>query len=470
MSDPWPDDPGGQPPLRAQGAPPQQGAPPPPPPGGPPEDGPPGGGGSVPRGVQLAVLLVLVALLAAGLTYLVMRGEGSEVADSPDSEPETETTTTVEGGPTTTTTTTEPGAAELTEEELQAEVDRLSEFVETQRGLEFREPLDVTVIDGGEFTDLLLEDFEEDQGDLEILERLLAALGLLEPGTDVVEGMRGVLGGGVLGFYDTEEKRLVVRGTELTPLVRATLVHELVHALDDQWFELHRPDYADLEDETSFGFVAVVEGNARRIEETWLAQLSDDEQQELLSEQALMAMDMDLDGIPWILMELVAAPYEAGLDLVLEVLASGGEELVDDALEEPPTTSSQVLHPERFLDGDERAPVEPPPAEGEIFDEGVFGELSLRLVLESAVAPSEAASAAAGWRGDWFVAWEEEDGTDCVRVDTEVADEGRGDQLAALLEEYAAQRPRAEVEQLDDVSVRFTSCTEEDAAAGGSLT
>lgn len=468
MSDPWPDDPGGQPPLRPQGAPPQQGAPPPPPPGGPPEDGPTGGGGSVPRGVQLAVLLVLVALLAAGLTYLVMRGD--EVADSPAPEPET--TTTVEDGPTTTTTTTttEPGATELTEEELADEVDRLSGFVETQRGLEFREPVDVTIINDDEFTELLLEDFEEDQGDLEILERLLAALGLMEPGTDVVEGTRGMLGGGVLGFYDTEEKRLVVRGTELTPLVRATLVHELVHALDDQWFGLHRPDYADLEDETSFGFVAVVEGNARRIEEIWLAQLSQDEQEELRSEQARMAMGMDLDGIPWILLELIAVPYEAGLDLVLELLAAGGEELVDEALQEPPTTSSQVLHPDRFLDGVERVPVDPPPAEGEIFDEGIFGELSLRLVLESAVPPSEAASAASGWRGDWFVAWEEEDGTDCVRVDTEVADEGGRDQLAAALDEYAAQRPRTEVEHLDDVSVRFTACTEEDAAAGGSVT
>lgn len=43
----------------------------------------------------------------------------------------------------------------------------------------------------------------------------------------------------------------------------------------------------------------------------------------------------------------------------------------------PPTTSSRMIHPLAFDDGETALPVEPPPADGEIFDEGIFGEYML---------------------------------------------------------------------------------------------
>lgn len=406
---------------------------------------------------MLVALILVVAFVAAATTYLVMRDR-----DSASETTAGETTTTTSP----TTSTTEPPAPEpIDEETLAEEVERLSAFVEAQRGLEFIEEVDVSVIGDDEFEELLLEDFEEDVGDLEILQRLLAALGLLEPGADVVDGMVDLLGAGVLGFYDTEQERLVVRGTELTPLVRMTLVHELVHALDDQWFELYRPEYVDRDDEISFGFVSVVEGSAQVVEQAWMDSLSSDEMQELMTEQAQMVMGMDLDGVPWVLVELIAAPYEAGLAFAQELISVGGWELIDEAFEEPPTTSSQVLHPDRYLSDMEAVEVEPPPAEGEVFDEGAFGEMSLRLVLESAVSPSDATTAASGWRGDAMVAWEDDEGTDCVRVDTETSNPVDRDQLASALEDYAEGRPSVEVELLDELSVRFTACTD-DAASG----
>src|SRR3712207_9092098 len=46
---------------------------------------------------------------------------------------------------------------------------------------------------------------------------------------------------GVLGFYDSQRRRLYVRGDAATPAVRRVLVHQLTHALDDQHFGLERP-------------------------------------------------------------------------------------------------------------------------------------------------------------------------------------------------------------------------------------
>ena len=74
---------------------------------------------------------------------------------------------------------------------------------------------------------------------------------------------------GVVGFYDPETDELVVRGAALTPYVRTTIAHELVHALDDQHLDLDRPEYDEADDEIGFGFSSVVEGNARRVENAY---------------------------------------------------------------------------------------------------------------------------------------------------------------------------------------------------------
>src|SRR5690606_29911138 len=120
---------------------------------------------------------------------------------------------------------------------LATTVEEISAFVEEARGLEFREPVDVELAAGEEFEQRLLEDFDEDVEELEATGTLLTAFGLIDPSVDVVEAMRSLLGGGVVGFYDPETEELVVRGDDVTPYVRTTIAHELVHALDDQHFE-----------------------------------------------------------------------------------------------------------------------------------------------------------------------------------------------------------------------------------------
>jgi hypothetical protein len=75
----------------------------------------------------------------------------------------------------------------------------------------------------------------------------------------------GRLGGpsGSLGFYDGQ--RIVVRGTELTPYVQGTVVHELTHALDDQHFDIVNVDPTSSQ-ESQLAHTMLVEGDAVRIE------------------------------------------------------------------------------------------------------------------------------------------------------------------------------------------------------------
>jgi hypothetical protein len=235
----------------------------PPPPRPPPPPGDLDGGFErvTPRRRWPVVVVGLAVVAALVASSLLARNAGSGDADGP------------EGGATAPATTGEPASRA----EVEAVVAEIGTFVERERGLELLEPVDVELAGEGDFQDRLLADFEEDVDELRATGAFLEGLGMVEPGTDVVDAMRSLLGGFVVGFYDPESGELVVRGAELTPYVKTTIAHELVHALDDQHHDLDRPEYDDADDEVGLGFSAVAEGNARRIESAYRASLHEDE-------------------------------------------------------------------------------------------------------------------------------------------------------------------------------------------------
>ena len=423
------------------------------------------------QGLLFAAIVVLVALLAAGATWLLL---GADTGDEQTSTAESSTTTTPDDPATSPTTPTVPPSTTapaptvpLDPAALQAEVRDLQDFVEAERGLAFRTDVVVEVLDDEAFEARLLEGLEEEAEDIELQQRLLDALGLLEPGTDLLAVQRQLLGEGVLGWYDPEIDELVVRGDALTPYTRQTIVHELVHALDDQWFELHRPEYDERTDEVSTGLVALLEGDATRIEDAWVATLDADEAAERAREEARFALEADLSGVPDILVSMLVFPYDDGRTLVDEIVATGGLGALDRAIADPPTTTEQVLVPDAWFAREPAAAVPIPDAAGEVIDEGTFGMLMTQLLLEEAVRPGVAAAAAEGWHGDAYVAWETADGATCVRVETHVDTPSDVLELLQGLEQYVFDRPNVEVSQIGPLEVRTEGCTQPQPSGGG---
>jgi hypothetical protein len=360
-----------------------------------------------------------------------------------------------------------PADDPVTEDELRALVDELQDYVAEVRGLEFLRPVEVELAADEAFEARLLEKFDEDVEDLEKVEVFYRALGLLDPRRSLVDELRAIYAAGVLGFYDPETDELVVRGTALTPYVRKTIVHELVHALDDQHFELHREEYDDRKDEIATGFTALVEGNARRIEQQWLREQPEDVRAEAQAEERAFADGIDVDAFPEILLFVIAAPYELGEVFVRALLAEGGERAVDAAFADPPTTSEQVLFPPRYAAREPRIEVPPPPADGDVVDDGVVGALfwfGLFTTGDSTVGAADAFRAIDGWGGDWGVTWEDGDAA-CVRIDTVGDTDEDTDELEAAMRAWAEGSAAAEVSIVDG-RVRLESCVA--GAAGGS--
>jgi hypothetical protein len=296
------------------------------------------------------------------------------------------------------------GTSTPTEAEIDDLVAQLSGFVEEQRGLTFEEPVVVEVEGDDAFEERLLVDFDEDSADLDSYEPLYKASGLLAPDDSLSESLREALGSSVIGFYDPETKELVVRGAAISPAVRVTIVHELTHALDDQHFDLDRPEYDDAVDEVGFGFSSVVEGNATVVENAYLATMTADETEAYYDEQ----LSYEMPDVPLVLLQLIGAPYIYGEGLVTALRDDGGQERLDAAFGEPPRTSEQVVHPAAFLEGDERDALDHPqmPADVTAAWEGVMGEVYIQLALGEEV-PGSAEQAADGWGGDWATTWTE---------------------------------------------------------------
>ena len=398
----------------------------------------------------------ILALLAATIVVITRDDDAPEPAAAP--------TTTAPAGadeqPSSSAPTTEPEGPPLSQDELEVLVEELQAFVAEARGLEFLEPVEVELADGAAFESRLLEDFEENADEIADVEVFYKALGLLDPAASLLDELRAIYSAGVLGFYDPESNELVVRGAALTPYVRKTIVHELVHALDDQHFELDRSDeYDERKDEIATGFTSVVEGNARRIEQQWLDKQPDDVREQADAEERAFADGIDVDAFPEILLFEISAPYELGRIFVDAIVAERGDRAVDAALQDPPTTSEQVLFPPLYTERQPRIEVPRPPADGEVVDDGVVGALfwfGLFTTGDTTVAPQEAFQAIQGWGGDWAVTWMDGDAA-CVRIDIVGDTQQDTDEMEDALRAWVEDSATGEVSIVDE-RVRLDSC------------
>jgi hypothetical protein len=302
---------------------------------------------------------------------------------------------------------------------LDAEVRRLSRFVAAERRLPFRRPVRVQLLGDREFeTEYSAGEAGETEQD--VADTLVApvALGLLDPAeaAEFADVGSAADADTVAGFYDSKRDRLYVRGTTITPAVRATLVHELTHALDDQHFNLDRPDLWERDDEAGPAFDALVEGSATYVEERYLESLpaAERRQVEEAEERAAGAGAVELPELPELFLTYLAFPYEDGREFVDTLVGLAGWEALNEAFRRPPVSTERLLDATYFLDGEPPLGLADPVADGTVIDRGPVGELDLLLLLDDRIDEDEAFDAAEGWGNGRYVAWR--DGTrSCTR-------------------------------------------------------
>jgi hypothetical protein len=267
-----------------------------------------------------------------------------------------------------------------------------------------------------ELNKLLAEEWTDDE--LRRSNLTLRAMGLLSDDQDLRELTERLLGDQVIGFYDPLEKRMVVVSDEgLDVTARITYAHEYTHALQDAAFDSFQVREELTDDDAILARQALEEGDATAVMFQWALQHLDPGE---LAEVGAQPVP-DMSGIPaWMVAQLLF-PYEEGFRFVT-ALSTDGWEGVNDAYTEAPASTEQVIHPDKYLGGEEPMRVEAP-ALADIFGRGwrdleptTMGEAMIDIWLTE-LGADDAAAAAAGWGGDrltvatgldgaWVMAWQ----------------------------------------------------------------
>jgi hypothetical protein len=320
-------------------------------------------------------------------------------------------------------------------------------FVESHRGLRFKQPVKVEHLSDAEFSQRIVSLQRRDRADTDRQAKLFQALGLIDTGVDVEKAVEDLLSAGVVGYYDPKTKDLVVRGDTATISVKHVVVHELTHALQDQWFGLD-VNQRDQTDDQALAYIALVEGDAVRIEREYVASLSSSERDQLSREGA--GAGGPPSAVPRVLVELLTFPYVAGPPFTSAVLKARGQPGLDRAFKDRPAATSQVVQADRFLNGDQPQPVAEPPADGAVFDRGVLGEAELGVLLgeraPSALTREQEQDAARAWAGDRYVAWTSGNSY-CLRVRFAARNAAGATAIGSALEKMASSGSGARVEQ-----------------------
>lgn len=327
----------------------------------------------------------------------------------------------------------------------------LVRFVEETRGLTFKRPPQILLLDEEAFLRRLLIVRRMTMVEARRRQRLFQALGLVPRGVDLSKAQRMLDAATTVGLYDQETKRLFVRGVEPTPYVRMVIVHELTHAAQDQHFNLsrRRPQSVD----SAQGFTAVVEGDANRIEGLYFDSLTPAEQVEALAEEAGLSAAAPSD-VPRALREYQGFPYTVGADFASTVVDLSGQAGLDAAFRTPPATAEQVLHPDLFLTKEDVRRPPPPRADRRAAQVGSLGEFGLQVLLRETVPQARLDAATSGWGGDRYVTWVNGP-VDCVRMHIVMDTRADADELAEALKLWAASSG-ATVEGRDPIVL--TSC------------
>lgn len=296
-------------------------------------------------------------------------------------------------------------------------MDRTVSEVAELRGLDEITPVRTEVLDQAALDAFVEAQFEKETpaDELAAQEGLFERLGFLEPGAGLRALYVDLLTSQVLGFYDTEDEtfRVVARSDGIGGLEKVTMSHELTHALQDQHFDLDKLLPPDLKEESDLVLArqALAEGDATLLMTQWtIGHLSPDELLEVVAAASDPEQQAILARTPAILAEPLQFPYVQGLAFVSAAWSDSGWAAVDRLYADPPDSTEQVLHPDKFAAREEPDEVALPADLAARMGSGwsvdtsdTFGEYVVSLWLREAgsgVASADADAAAAGWGGD----------------------------------------------------------------------
>src|SRR6185369_8696718 len=306
--------------------------------------------------------------------------------------------------------------------QILGEADERLREIAALRGLEVKRPVEIQFRDKAFFRTYyarrLAQEYPADQR--KGWEKAFKMLGFLSPDSTLIPVTLEALVNSSRGFYDPASKILTLADWRGVEEEEETLTHELVHALQDQSFDLGAyldQTFTGTLDE-QFARQAVIEGEAVGLTREYFSKESSKEMTALFQspEEGSSGPASSTKGV-------VGFPYVYGPVFLGKYIGQYGWGGMDYLYGHPPSSTRQVLHPERFF------PERKEPLKVKIEDlsgralggyekiwESTLGEFGLTLVLGRDQPLGRIREAVAGWRGDCAQIYERKDSSRAVLV------------------------------------------------------
>jgi hypothetical protein len=258
--------------------------------------------------------------------------------------------------------------------------------------------------------------------DLETRSESLYLLGLVPKDYDLEGYMANGLADGLGGYYHPRKNEIYITGLRISSNESYTYALEYTHALASGNFgaadQLLNP-ICRFDRQRCKAYHALYEGDAVLLAQQWLNIKANPEiYRQLVNNPPSPGQFLPDAEIPDALLEDLLFPYTKGLAFVESLYKRGGWAEVDRAYFDPPQTTEQILHPEKYFLREGPLIVDSYMLEQRLGsgwvlkDWSILGEWMTYLILAHGVDPGgrleepAAGSAAAGWGGDLFQLYE----------------------------------------------------------------
>jgi hypothetical protein len=306
---------------------------------------------------------------------------------------------------------------------------RVQERVAKLRGLSVAKPIRWEIVSKKQIRKYIIDMLRKQYapGELENEGLAFKALGLLPESLEYKEYIVSMYEEQVGGYYDPLKDTFFLADWMSPAMQETIVVHELTHALQDQYFGLD-------------GFVERLRGNT----DAMLARsaLIEGGATLVMMKDSMGAGNLDLDysmfdmdgalgqvmigmtsaqfpkfsQAPRFLQQVLMFPYLAGLNFVGYGKKLGGWKKIDRVYTDLPSSSEQIIHPEKYFDKRD------PPTRVSLdfvndLDFGkweriyrdVLGEFMIQQVLDPSDDYTQTTEAAAGWDGDAVLVYKQDE-------------------------------------------------------------
>ena len=300
--------------------------------------------------------------------------------------------------------------------ELCGETAQIASELATISGMKLRHPVPCDFISKDKVNEFLKQRVKDAASPEEIRaeELTLKKFGLVPQDFNLADSTVDLLTEQAAAFYDYDKKKLFITEMTSEDSQEPVLAHELSHAIADQNFNLAKfIRKGQKSDDGSTARQAVMEGQATWLMSEYLARRLG---QSLRTSPALVKLMSSItesggqypvfDNAPLYLRETLVFPYTQGMLFQSEVLAHEGDEGFAELFRNPPSSTQQILHPQKYFDRVEPTSPNLPkphlPAGYKVLVGGTLGELDHSVLLEQFVGKERSHEIAPHWRGSNF--------------------------------------------------------------------